>query len=194
LSIRTCFFFLDFMARPQKQNYQLTCKASDSFIHFPVGSQLEHRAPFAVSVISHTFRHTVGLLWTRDQPVAETSTYTGQQKKQSSPATRHGGSWGERRYSSSFLTSALYGVSDQRHAPAALCPGERTPGTHYTRVWVGLRAGLDTRVRGNILCPCRGSNPDLPVVQSVVRHYTDWAIPAPTQDNTTYCDILGFPW
>jgi hypothetical protein len=28
---------------------------------------------------NHTYRHTVGLLWTRDQPFAETSTYTGQQ-------------------------------------------------------------------------------------------------------------------
>jgi hypothetical protein len=27
---------------------------------------------------SHTYRHTVGFLWTSDQPVAETSTYTGQ--------------------------------------------------------------------------------------------------------------------
>jgi hypothetical protein len=27
---------------------------------------------------SHTYRHTVGLIWTNDQPVAETSTYTGQ--------------------------------------------------------------------------------------------------------------------
>jgi hypothetical protein len=27
---------------------------------------------------SHTYRHTVGLLWTSDQPVAETSTFTGQ--------------------------------------------------------------------------------------------------------------------
>jgi hypothetical protein len=26
---------------------------------------------------SRTYRHTVGLLWTSDQPVAETSTYTG---------------------------------------------------------------------------------------------------------------------
>jgi hypothetical protein len=26
----------------------------------------------------HTIRHTVGLLWTTDQPVAETSTYTRQ--------------------------------------------------------------------------------------------------------------------
>jgi hypothetical protein len=36
---------------------------------------------------------------------------------------------------------------------------------------VGPRAGLDTEARGKILCPCRGSNPDLPVVQPVVRQY-----------------------
>jgi hypothetical protein len=36
---------------------------------------------------------------------------------------------------------------------------------------VGPRAGLDTEDRGKILCPYRGSNPDLPVVQPVVRHY-----------------------
>jgi hypothetical protein len=33
---------------------------------------------------SHTYRRTVGLLWTSDQPVAETSTYTGQHKRQTS--------------------------------------------------------------------------------------------------------------
>jgi hypothetical protein len=43
------------------------------FIHsFSFCSQLEHRAPFGVSVTIHTIRHTVGLLWTSDQPVAET--------------------------------------------------------------------------------------------------------------------------
>jgi hypothetical protein len=51
-----------------------------------------------------------------------------------------------------------------------------TPGTHCTGGWVGPRAGLDTEARGKILCPCRGSNFDLPVVQPVVRHYTVWAI------------------
>jgi hypothetical protein len=35
---------------------------------------------------------------------------------------------------------------------------------------VGTRAGLDIEVRGKILCPCRGSNSDRPVVQPVVRH------------------------
>jgi hypothetical protein len=54
-------------------------------------------------------------------------------------------------------------------------PEERTPGTHCTGGWVGPRAGLDTEARGKILCPCRGSNPDRPVVQPVVRHYTAWA-------------------
>jgi hypothetical protein len=66
-------------------------------------------------------------------------------------------------------------VSGQCHAPAALCSGERTPGTHCTGGWVGPRAGLDTEVRGKILCPCRGSNPDHSIVQSVVRHHTAWA-------------------
>jgi hypothetical protein len=63
------------------------------------------------------------------------------------------------------------GVSGQRHATAALCPGERTPGTYCTGGWVGPRAGLNIDVRGKILCPCWGSNLDRPVVQSVVRHY-----------------------
>jgi hypothetical protein len=100
-------------------------------------------------------------------------------KKQSSPATRHGGAWGERRYSSySLLTSALDGMNGQRHAPTGICPEERTPGTHCTEGWVGPRAGLDTELRGKILNLCRGSNLDRPVVQSVVRHYTDWATPA----------------
>jgi hypothetical protein len=43
---------------------------------------------------------------------------------------------------------------------------------------VGPRAGLDLEDRGKILCPCRGSNPDRPVVQPVVRHYTACANPA----------------
>jgi hypothetical protein len=54
-------------------------------------------------------------------------------------------------------------------------PGERTPGTHCAGGWVDPRAGLDTEARGKILCLCRGSNLDRPVVQPVARHYTDWA-------------------
>jgi hypothetical protein len=65
------------------------------------------------------------------------------------------------------------GVSGQRHAPAALNPRGRTPGTHCTGGWVDPRAGLDTGERGKILYPCQGSIPDRPVVQPVVRHYID---------------------
>jgi hypothetical protein len=78
---------------------------------------------------------------------------------------------GERRYSScSFSTSALDGGKWLASRPRR----GRTPGTHCTGGWVGPRAGLDTEVRGKISCLCQGSNLDLPVVQSVVRHYTDW--------------------
>jgi hypothetical protein len=56
------------------QNYTYTY----SFIHFSCSSQLEHRAPFGVSVTTYRIRRTVGLLWTSDQPVTETSTHTGE--------------------------------------------------------------------------------------------------------------------
>jgi hypothetical protein len=73
-------------------------------------------------------------------------------------------------------------------------PRERAPGTHCTRGWVGPRAGLDTEDRGKILCPCRGSNPDRPFVQPVVRHYTAWATPAPyaiyvAHRNSMHCSV-----
>jgi hypothetical protein len=52
----------------------------------------------------------------------------GLSKSQSCSTTRHEGAWGERRCSSySFTTSALDGVSGQRHAPAALYPRGRDP-------------------------------------------------------------------
>jgi hypothetical protein len=83
---------------------------------------------------------------------------------------------GKRMYSSySFLTSTLDGGEWSASRPDSAFPGERTSDTHCTGGWVGLRAGLDTEVRGKILFPCRGSNPDRPFLQSVVRHYTDWA-------------------
>jgi hypothetical protein len=65
-------------------------------------------------------------------------------------------------------------------------PRERTPDTHCTGGWVDLRAGLDTEVKEKILCPCRGSNLDLPVVQPVSRHYTDLGTPAPVGIDCTW--------
>jgi hypothetical protein len=49
-------------------------------------------------------------------------------------------------------------------------PGERTPGTHCTGGWVGPRAGLDTEARGKVFT---SAGDRTPVVQSVVRYYTD---------------------
>jgi hypothetical protein len=70
---------------------------------------------------------------------------------------------GERRYSSySYSTSALDGVSGQRHAPAPHYPREKTLGTHCTGGWVGLRAGLDTEDRGKINLPPPGIEPRSP--------------------------------
>jgi hypothetical protein len=62
----------------------------------------------------------------------------------------------------------------------ALAPrkGPPPPGAYWTEGWVGPRASLNKEAIEKILCPCRGSNPDRPVVQPVVRHYTAWANPA----------------
>jgi hypothetical protein len=54
------------------------------------------------------------------------------------------------------------GVSGQRHAPAALYPRGKDPGTPCTGVWVGPRVGLDAEARREIVCLCRGSNPGRP--------------------------------
>jgi hypothetical protein len=44
----------------------------------------------------------------------------------------------------------------------SVTPGERTPGTHCTGDWVGLRAGLDTEARGKILSTLSGIEPRSP--------------------------------
>jgi hypothetical protein len=55
------------------------------------------------------------------------------------------------------------GVSGQRHAPAVLYPpGKRTPSTHWTGGWVGLKAGLNKEVKGKILLPLPGIEPRSP--------------------------------
>jgi hypothetical protein len=60
----------------------------------------------------------------------------------------------------------------------ALFPG-KGPRYPLDRRLGGPRSSLGTKVRDKILLPLPGSNLDRPVVQSVARHYTDWATPAP---------------
>jgi hypothetical protein len=54
-------------------------------------------------------------------------------------------------------------VSGQRHAPAALYPWGKTPGTRWIGGWVGLRAVLDTEARGKNPFPTPGIEPLSPV-------------------------------
>jgi hypothetical protein len=65
------------------------------------------------------------------------------------------------------------GVSGQRHAPDALLPPGKGP-----PVPTGQEAGWAPEPVWKQRPP-RESNPDRPVVQSVVKHYTSWANPAP---------------
>jgi hypothetical protein len=64
--------------------------------------------------------------------------------------------------------------SSQLHAPAALPPGKRAPGTHLIGL-VGPRAVLNAVVK-KIPSSRRESNPRSPIVQPVAQRYTDWAI------------------
>jgi hypothetical protein len=83
-------------------------------------------------------------------------------------------------YSSySFTTSALDGREWSASRPGRALPPGKGP-----LVPIGQEAGwapepVWTQVRREISCLCRGLNLDSPVVQSVVRLYTEWATPAP---------------
>jgi hypothetical protein len=54
-------------------------------------------------------------------------------------------------------------VSCQLHAPAALPPGERVPGTHWIGEWMGTRDGLGAA----------GNGDSTRAAQPVVRAYTN---------------------
>jgi hypothetical protein len=84
---------------------------------------------------------------------------------------------GQRRYSSyTFMTSALDGGEWSASRPGhALAPGKGPPvpivqeaGLVPEPVWI-------QRLDEKSFCVWRGSNLYCPVVQSIVRHYTDWA-------------------
>jgi hypothetical protein len=89
---------------------------------------------------------------------------------QANPITGHEGPEGELRYSiTPSLTSALDGVGDQRHAPAALPPGKiRYP--LYMRL--GGRQSRSGQVRKR--SPPPGFDPR--TVQPATSRYTDCAI------------------
>jgi hypothetical protein len=86
------------------------------------------------------------------------------------PAARHGGAWGERRYSSySFLTSALDGGEWSASRPGrALSPGKGPPES------IVQEAGWAPEPVWTQSLEEKSSVGDrTPVVQSVVRRYTD---------------------
>jgi hypothetical protein len=73
-------------------------------------------------------------------------------------------------------------VNGQLHAPAALPPKQRAPGTHWIGGWLGPRAVLGAVVKRKIHCSRRESNPRTPIIQPVAQRYIDWAITALTYE------------
>jgi len=91
----------------------------------------------------------------------------GKGKGQVHPITGHEGPEGDEMYSSTLsLTSALEGVGDQRHAPAALTPG-KTRYSLYRRL--DGPQGRSGQVRK--ISPQPGFDPR--TVQPVASRYTD---------------------
>jgi hypothetical protein len=82
---------------------------------------------------------------------------------------------GGRKYSSySFSTSALDGVSGQRHAPTALYPrGKEPPVPIVQEAGWAPEPSWTQRLQEKSFRLCRGSNLDRPMVQPVARHYTE---------------------
>jgi hypothetical protein len=108
-------------------------------------------------------------------------------KKESCPATCHGGAFGERRYSSySFLTLALDGVEWSASRPGHALPPGKGP-----LVPTGQEAGWASEPVWTQRLEEKSSayvGYRSPVVQSVVNHYTDWATLTP---DTPYKNIIS---
>jgi hypothetical protein len=80
-------------------------------------------------------------------------------KKLSSPITRHGGAWGEKRYSSySFTTSALDGGEWSVSRPGcALRPEKGPPVPIVQEAGWAPEPVWTKRLEEKSFCPCRGS-------------------------------------
>jgi hypothetical protein len=95
---------------------------------------------------------------------------------------------GEKMCSScSFTTSALDGVSGQRHTLAALYPRGKKNGTHWAGGWVAPEPIWTRRLQEITSCLCRQSNLVRPVLRSLVRHYTYLATPAQIKCSVYKC-------
>jgi hypothetical protein len=84
-------------------------------------------------------------------------------------------------YSSySFTTSALDGGEWSASRPVRALPPGKGPTVPIVQEagWASEPVWTQ-KLQEKSFCPCRWSNLDRPVVQSVVRHYTAWANPAP---------------
>jgi hypothetical protein len=97
------------------------------------------------------------------------------------PITRHEGAWGERYSSYSFSTSALDGGEWSASRPGRALASEKGPPVPIVQEagWAPEPVSIQ-RLEEKYFHLCQGSNLDRPVVQSVVRYYTDWANPACT--------------
>jgi hypothetical protein len=92
--------------------------------------------------------------------------------KQRSPATRHGGAWGERRYSPySFSTSALDGGEWSASRPGrSLAAGKGHPVSFVQEARWTPEPVWTQRLEEKSFAPARDRTP---VVQPVARYYTD---------------------
>jgi hypothetical protein len=82
--------------------------------------------------------------------------------------------YGEWRYSSRFLTSALDGSEWSASCPCRSTSGDRAPGTHWIGGWVGLRPVWTLWRRDKSCAPTGNQTPSSPKT----RRHTDWGIPA----------------
>jgi hypothetical protein len=95
------------------------------------------------------------------------------------PQHTYGGARGENKYASySSTISALDGGEWSASRPGRAFPRGKDPRYPLYRRLRGPQSRYGHRGLRKISFPCRGSNLDLPVVQFVVRHYTDCGTPA----------------